>query len=56
MSDMVDELVELRKIKDQITVYGTKHTKLEAIFHPETVVLLKAEIEKTEKNKKGVGI
>jgi hypothetical protein len=51
MNTMTDELVELRKFKAQATQYGTRTTKLMAVFHPEVIDQLKQEITESEKKK-----
>lgn len=54
LDTIINELVELRRFKDQITQYGTKHTKLEAIYRPETIELLKKELAQIEKKEDSV--
>jgi hypothetical protein len=49
---MVDELVALRAFKTQITQYGTHLTKLEAVFQPQTLNLLMAEMSEVQKKKR----
>jgi hypothetical protein len=54
LDTIINELVELRNFKDQITQYGTKHTKLEAVYRPETLELLKKELAMVERKEDSV--